>query len=471
MSVLTQSKDLQGPFPVEGRPGFSSWTIAGSSFVVDSKYKLLRAIGTGAYGVVVSAMDTRTNQGVAIKKVGNAFADLTDGLRILREIKLGAHFDCEFIVRITDLGPPASLSDFSDVYIMSELMETDLHRIIYSRQALTDDHLQWFLYQMLCALKYMHSANVLHRDLKPSNILLNADCSLKVCDFGLARGVHEESHELTEYVVTRWYRAPEIMLSCQEYSKAIDIWAVGCIYAELLGTKPLFPGDDYIHQLRLIVDVLGSPSDEDTLFIRSNRARSFMAKLTGKPKVPWTSLFPKANPVGLDLLDRMLQFNPDKRISVDEALAHPYLASLHSPEDEPTCPAHFDFAFETEVLDKGTLQQLMYEQVRQYHPELAPSVGGGAAVQASRAGADMFAPPPSMAGFLPAASKSPLPALQAGAAGGAHTTTTSTAGYPPPPGGGGLPADGGVAAGGAGSSTSGSTSRMGGYGYAAPATL
>jgi serine/threonine protein kinase len=114
-------------------------------------------------------------------------------------------------------------------------METDLHRIIYSRQPLTIDHIQYFVYQMLRGLKYIHAANVLHRDLKPSNILVNSNCDLKICDFGLARGVEDEqSGELTEYVVTRWYRAPEIMLACQDYSKAIDVWSVGCIFAELL---------------------------------------------------------------------------------------------------------------------------------------------------------------------------------------------------------------------------------------------
>lgn len=102
---------------------------------------------------------------------------------------------------------------------------------------------------------------------------------------------------LTEYVVTRWYRAPEVMLSCLGYTKAIDVWSVGCIFAELLGTKPLFPGDDYIHQLRIIVETIGSPSEEDLSFITSNRALRFMQKLSGKKRIPWTTLFPKANPV------------------------------------------------------------------------------------------------------------------------------------------------------------------------------
>ena len=125
-------------------------------------------------------------------------------------------------------------------------METDMHRVIRT-QELSDDHCQYFIYQTLRALKAMHSANVLHRDLKPSNLLLNANCDLKVCDFGLARSAassEDNSGFMTEYVATRWYRAPEIMLTFKEYTKAIDVWSVGCILAEMLNGKPLFPGKD-----------------------------------------------------------------------------------------------------------------------------------------------------------------------------------------------------------------------------------
>lgn len=113
---------------------------------------------------------------------------------------------------------------------------------------------QYFLYQILRGLKYIHSANVLHRDLKPSNLLLNANCDLKICDFGLAR-VTSETDFMTEYVVTRWYRAPELLLNSSDYTAAIDVWSVGCIFMELMDRKPLFPGRDHVHQLRLLMEV------------------------------------------------------------------------------------------------------------------------------------------------------------------------------------------------------------------------
>lgn len=238
-----------------------SFKAGNHNFTVDSRYSFIRVIGSGAYGVVISALDTKTNTKVAIKMVPKAFNDEIDAKRILREIKLLKHFQHENIIGIRDMMPPIArtVEQFNDVYIVVDLMETDLHRIIYSKQSLSIDHVQYFVYQILRALKYMHSANVLHRDLKPSNLLVNSNCDLKVCDFGLARGVFPDDDDLsqrtggsmllTEYVVTRWYRAPEIMLACHEYTKPIDVWSVGCIFAELLNRKPYFPGEDYIDQV------------------------------------------------------------------------------------------------------------------------------------------------------------------------------------------------------------------------------
>jgi serine/threonine protein kinase len=324
--------------------GLVSFSAGGTAFEVDARYSFIRSIGHGAYGVVVSASDSRDKEKVAIKKVSKAFEDLVDAKRILREIKLLRHFDHENVIHIKDLGvpnPELGLQGFTDIYIVSELMETDLHRVIYSRQTLSDEHIQYFIYQIMRSLKYIHSADVVHRDLKPSNLLLNSTCDLKICDFGLARGMHDVQLQLTEYVVTRWYRAPEIMLACRVYTKAIDVWSVGCIFAELLGRKPLFPGEDYIHQLKLIAEVVGTPAEKDLAFVTSEKALKFMRQLPLKPKADWGKLYPKASPESLDLLDKMLRFDPTHRISVTDALEHPYLASLHHPEDEPSCPSTF----------------------------------------------------------------------------------------------------------------------------------
>ena len=269
-----------------------SFAVSGTRFHIPEQYELIKPIGQGAYGVVISANDTESGEKIAIKKITRAFEDLIDAKRILREIRLLKHFDHENIISIVSLIRPPSVR-FEDIYIVSELMDTDLHRVIYSRQKLSDDHIQYFLYQLLRAMKYLHSANVLHRDLKPSNLLVNSNCDLKVCDFGLARGIisqDEGNAELTEYVVTRWYRAPEIMLACREYTRAVDVWSVGCILGELLGRKPLFPGNDYIHQLQIIADTVGSPPTEELHFITSEKAMRFMKSQPRKKKVPFSTI-------------------------------------------------------------------------------------------------------------------------------------------------------------------------------------
>ena len=157
-------------------------------------------------------------------------------------------------------------------------MECDLDRIISSTQALTDQHAQYFVYQILRGLKYIHSANVLHRDLKPSNLLVNSNCDLSICDFGLARGVVADE-TLTEYVVTRWYRAPELLTESQYYGPPVDLWSVGCILAEILLRRPLFQGKDYMHQLEEIIGVLGTPSDESLAFITNSMAKRAIIQL------------------------------------------------------------------------------------------------------------------------------------------------------------------------------------------------
>eukprot|EP00249_Psilotum_nudum_P021236 c28027_g3_i2 orf=214-900(+) len=225
---------------------------------------------------------------------------------------------------------------------------------------------------LLRGLKYVHSANVLHRDLKPSNLLLNASCDLKICDFGLARTGSEKGQFMTEYVVTRWYRAPELLLSCEEYTSAIDMWSVGCIFAELLGRKPIFPGKDYIHQLKLIMNTIGTPTEESDLhFIKSQKARRYIHSQPYTQRVSLAKLYPCANPLAIDLIDQMLVFDPCKRITVTEALEHPYLSMLHDASLEPTAPAAFDFEFEDEDLQEDALRHMVWNEMLYYHPEAA----------------------------------------------------------------------------------------------------
>ncbi|GMM28367.1 mitogen-activated serine/threonine-protein kinase [Martiniozyma asiatica (nom. inval.)] len=348
--------------------------VFNTNFVVDRRFELIRGLGQGAYGVVCSAKCTESEQGedkVAIKKVTNIFSKKILTKRALREIKLLAHFrghkNITFLCDL-DIIPDAN-GNFNEIYLYEELMECDLHQIIRSKQPLTDSHHQSFIYQILCGLKYIHSADVLHRDLKPGNLLVNADCDLKICDFGLARGFSEDPEKnqgfLTEYVATRWYRAPEIILSFQGYTKAIDMWSVGCILAELLGGFTIFKGKDYVDQLNEILRVLGTPDEETLQTIKSQRAQDYVRGLPLMQKIPFESLYPRAPLAAIDLLSKILTLDPRHRITVDEALEHPYLEVWHDPLDEPVCPKPFNFDFEA-VTESCDMRDLIVKEVRAF---------------------------------------------------------------------------------------------------------
>jgi len=414
--------------------------IGGLHFECLTRYKIKTIIGKGAYGLVCAAEDLSpkltpaeeasptTESGaallappakamVAVKKVIEPFNDHTDCKRLLREIRFLRSLRHPNVLHLTDILPPASLSpaasSWTDVYLVTRLFDTNLHRVIYSGHALTDAHVQYILWQVFRALRYMHKAGVVHRDMKPTNVLLNRDCELALADFGLARymphmtaagcrhstdyasastdlGAEAEAAgaspteprskggQLTKYVVTRWYRAPELLVQNKQFDAKVDMWSVGCILAEVLGAKAIFPGKDSLHQLRLVVEQLGMPSPDELAGIQNEQAVAYIRNLRPKEAAASPSdaaerfgrLYPQAEPKLLDLLARLLQFDPRKRPSAAEALAHPYLAAYRDAPEEGLPTPEIEMGFERESQTKDELRMMIWDEVVRYHPQL-----------------------------------------------------------------------------------------------------
>mmetsp|Transcript_49817 Transcript_49817/g.91218 ORF Transcript_49817/g.91218 Transcript_49817/m.91218 type:complete len:509 (-) Transcript_49817:79-1605(-) len=303
------------------------------------KYEIVSKLGRGAYGIVWKAIDKKTREVVALKKCFDAFQNATDAQRTFREImflqELNGH---ENIIRLLNV---LKADNDKDIYLICDYMESDLHAVIRAN-ILEDIHKQYIIYQLLKALKYMHSGQLLHRDIKPSNILLNSDCQVRICDFGLARSVIQapdtkSSPVLTDYVATRWYRPPEILVGSTSYTMGVDLWSVGCILGELLSGKPIFPGTSTMNQLDRILQVTGYPTPEDIASMKSPFAATMLESLPKTRAKQLSEMFPRATAEALDLLRCCFQFNPGKRITAKEALRHPYVVQFHNPDDEFDC--------------------------------------------------------------------------------------------------------------------------------------
>ncbi|MBN3301909.1 mitogen-activated protein kinase 11 isoform X2 [Amia ocellicauda] len=346
------------------RPGFYRQELNKTVWEVPERYQNLTPVGSGAYGSVCSAYDVRLRQKVAVKKLSRPFQSLIHSRRSYRELRLLKHIKHENVIGLLDVFSPAtSLEDFNEVYLVTNLMGADLNNIV-KFQRLTDEHVQFLIYQLLRGLKYIHSAGLIHRDLKPSNVAVNEDCELRILDFGLAR---QTDDEMTGYVATRWYRAPEIMLNWMHYTQTVDIWSVGCIMGELIKGKVLFPGNDYIDQLKRIMEVVGTPSQELLKKISSEHAQKYIQSLPYMPQQDLEKIFRGANPLAVDLLKRMLLLDCDSRVTAAEALAHPYFSQYHDPEDEPEAPP-YDQTPESKDRTLEEWKELVFEEMNSFKP-------------------------------------------------------------------------------------------------------
>ncbi|CAD8140835.1 unnamed protein product [Paramecium octaurelia] len=294
--------------------------------------------GKGAYGIVWKATDKQTKQQVALKKVFDAFSNQTDAQRTFREVCfLQQLTDHENIVKLLKV---IQAENQKDLYMVFEYMETDLHKVIRAG-LLNPLHMQYIIYQLLKCLKFIHSGELIHRDLKPSNLLIDSDCKVKVADFGLARSVAQSENQyelpiMTEYVATRWYRAPEILLGSHHYSKSVDMWSVGCILGEMILGKAIFAGASTLNQIEKIIELIGRPKQDDLELINAPLAQQVLDGISMQKRKSFAAFFPSASPDFIDFIRQCLNWNPQKRMTIDEALKHSLMKEFANTEDEKT---------------------------------------------------------------------------------------------------------------------------------------
>uniref|UniRef100_A0A8C6TBZ3 mitogen-activated protein kinase n=1 Tax=Neogobius melanostomus TaxID=47308 RepID=A0A8C6TBZ3_9GOBI len=316
------------------RTGFYRQEVNRTAWEVPERYRELKQIGTGAYGTVCSAWDRRAGAQVAIKKLHRPFQSKLFAKRAYRELRLLKHMKHENVIGLLDVfTAEIALDRFKDFYLVMPFMGTDLGKLM-KMERLTEDRVQFLVYQMLRGLKYIHSAGIIHRDLKPGNLAINPDCELKILDFGLAR---QTDAEMTGYVVTRWYRAPEVILNWMHYTQTVDIWSAGCIMAEMLLGKPLFKGNDHLDQLREIMKITGTPTPEFVMKVCS--CLMYILCLLYllpcgvfilKPKVfSFNILF-----LAVNVLEKMLLLDPEERVSASESLELPFFSEFRDTDEE-----------------------------------------------------------------------------------------------------------------------------------------
>uniref|UniRef100_A0AAR2J0V6 Stress-activated protein kinase JNK n=1 Tax=Pygocentrus nattereri TaxID=42514 RepID=A0AAR2J0V6_PYGNA len=332
----------------EGEGHFYSVQVGDSTFTVLQRYQQLRAIGSGAQGIVCSALDTVLGIPVAVKKLSRPFQNQTHAKRAYRELVLLKCVNHKNIIRLLNVfTPQKSLEEFQDLYLVMELMDASLCQVIH--MDLDHERMSYLLYQILCGIRHLHSAGIIHRDLKPSNIVVKSDCTLKILDFGLARTACT-NFMMTPYVVTRYYRAPEVILGMKYKENDIDQW-------------------------NKVIEVLGTPSLEFMNRLMET-VRNYVMNKPQFPGISFSELFPDwafpsetehdklKTSQARDLLSKMLVIDPECRISVQEALSHPYIHVWYDPAEADAPPPQIsDKQLEEREHSIEQWKELIYKEV------------------------------------------------------------------------------------------------------------
>ncbi|XP_072452557.1 mitogen-activated protein kinase 12 isoform X4 [Notamacropus eugenii] len=328
--------------PPPPRKGFYRQEVTKTAWEVRDLYRDLQPVGSGAYGAVCSAIDSRTDTKVAIKKLYRPFQSELFAKRAYRELRLLKHMRHENVIGLLDVfTPDDTLDNFTDFYLVMPFMGTDLSKLM-KHEKLSDDRIQFLVYQILRGLK--------------------------ILDFGLAR---QTDSEMTGYVVTRWYRAPEVILNWMHYTQTVDIWSVGCIMAEMITGKILFKGSDHLDQLMEIMKVTGTPPPEFVQRLQSQDAKSYMESLPELEKKDFASVLKNATPLAVNLLEKMLVLDAEKRVTAAEALTHPYFETVHESEEEPQAQLYDDSLDDVDLtLDEW--KRVTYKEVLSFKPPQLP---------------------------------------------------------------------------------------------------
>lgn len=328
-------------------------------------YIQLEKLGEGTYATVYKGRSRTTNEIVALKEIHLDAEEGTPSTAI-REISLMKELKHVNIVRLYDV-----IHTETKLVLIFEYCDQDLKKYMDQhgdKGALDPATVRSFMYQLLKGTSFCHENRVLHRDLKPQNLLINRKGELKLGDFGLARAFGVPVNTFSNEVVTLWYRAPDVLLGSRTYNTSIDVWSCGCIFAEMISGVPLFRGRDNQDQLLHIMRIIGTPDDRVLKKIANDAPEITLKQYPKYPKIPFQQVLPKASPQALDLLERLLQFDPSKRVTATDALSHPYFTAGMSPAYGPTPvpgsmpPPQYNFPHPH---SHGHLQQQQQQQAQQ----------------------------------------------------------------------------------------------------------